>query len=71
MTQSSTPDYARAKTVGFSEIPVIDLAETDTPAGRDAVAAALPPTWQACRPHSSMRIETLRWAFEKSRLSEK
>ena len=41
MTQSSTPDYARAKTVGLADIPVIDLAGTDSPAGRAAVAAAL------------------------------
>ena len=41
MTQSSTPDYARAKTVGFADIPVIDLAGTDSPAGRATVAAAL------------------------------
>ena len=41
MTQSSTPDYARAKTVGLTDIPVIDLAGKDSPAGRAAVAAAL------------------------------
>ena len=41
MTQSSTPDYARAKTVGLADIPVIDLAGTDSPAGRAVVAAAL------------------------------
>ena len=41
MTQSSTPDYARAKTVGLADIPVIDLAGTDSPAGCAAVAAAL------------------------------
>ena len=41
MTQSSTPDYARAKTVELVDIPVIDLAGTDSPAGRATVAAAL------------------------------
>ena len=41
MTQSSTPDYAKAKTVGLADIPVIDMAATDSPAGRAAVAVAL------------------------------
>ena len=41
MTQSSTPDYARAKTVGLEDIPVIDLAGTDTADGRVAAAAEL------------------------------
>ena len=41
MSKSSTPDYARAKTVGLEDIPVIDLAGTDTPDGRTAAAAEL------------------------------
>ena len=41
MTQSSTPDYARAKTVGREDIPVIDLAGIGTRQGRDAAAASL------------------------------
>ena len=41
MTQSLTPDYAKAKTVGLADIPVIDLAGTKSPARRAAVAAAL------------------------------
>ena len=41
MIQSSTPDYAKAKTVGHEDVPVIDLADIGTPQGRDAAAAEL------------------------------
>ena len=41
MTQSSTPDYASAKTVGREDIPVIDLAGIGTWRARDAAAASL------------------------------
>jgi len=41
MASTDTPDYARARTVEETDIPVVDLSGIGSPAGRDAIAEAL------------------------------
>ena len=41
MATTDTPEYARARTVEEADIPVVNLSDIGSPAGRNAIAAAL------------------------------